>query len=411
MHGRRLALRVASLAAICVTASAIPTRDIFTRQSTCEPDYNRCREADLPDNFCCPSGSNCLVLAGNTTVLCCPEDSDCERIEPLPCNLALQDAELHPDAVIKTTALGGTMDRCADQCCPFGYSCRDDECIMDENQNAAPIETTTRPSTTSTSSARTSATSAAETSATTADPTDVTDSPSTTGGTDETNGSDNGPPIAAVAGGAVAAAIVLVIAAIIAFIFFKKKRESEAGSPPKLSRSTSSFGNFISGPIMAENATLRSDFARGASHRGPADDPGSVTGDILGSSMSSPEPMPEAPPTAARKAARQSSVAYGYGGSELSTFQPSPFLDMPHVGYDNGLLMPQTPRQDREPSSVSINVFADPNITPDRSPESYNYGRYSNMTTFTQMLDKADLGGVARGESYVPYHESPQPKR
>lgn len=302
------------------------------------------------------------------------------------------------------------MDRCAGQCCPFGYSCRDEECVMDENQNAAPIETTTRPRPTSTTSVSTSATSAARTS-TTADATDSIDSPSITDGPNETDDTDNGPPIAAIAGGAVAAVIVLVIAAIIAFIFFKKKKESGAGSPPKLSRSTSSFGNFISGPIMTENATLRSDFARGASPRNPAEDPGSVTGDILGSAMSSPEPMPAAPPAAAHKTARQSSVAYGYGGPELSTFQPSPFLDMPHVGYDNGLLMPHTPRQDREPSSVSINVFADPNITPDRSPEGPNYGRYSNMTTFTQMLDKADLGGVARGESYVPYQNSPQPRK
>jgi hypothetical protein len=38
------------------------------------------------------------------------------------------------------------------------------------------------------------------------------------------------------------------------------------------------------------------------------------------------------------------------------------------------------------------------------------------MTTFTQMLDNADLGGMARGESYLPYGQNggqvpPMPQR
>lgn len=73
--------------------------------------------------------------------------------------------------------------------------------------------------------------------------------------------------------------------------------------------------------------------------------------------------------------------------------------------YDDRLI-PQTPRQGREPSSVSINVFADPNITPDRTPETGNDRRYTDMTTFTRMLDSADLSGVARGEeTFVPYDQ------
>jgi hypothetical protein len=91
---------------------------------------------------------------------------------------------------------------------------------------------------------------------------------------------------------------------------------------------------------------------------------------------------------------------------------------MPYGDYgnDNGLMPPHTPRQNREPSSVSINVFADPNITPDRTPESNANRRYTHMTTFTQMLDSAGLDGVARGDPFLPYQPeseqgTPMPKR
>ena len=171
----------------------------------------------------------------------------------------------------------------------------------------------------------------------------------------------------------------------------------------------------ISNPIIADNSFL-SDFARGPDPdpRQPPEDPDSVTGAVLDSSVNSPEAgaMPAVPLAAALSPEPHGGAGYGggYGGLE-----PSPFVDMPYVDHDNGL-MPQTPRQHREPSSVSINVFADPNITPDRTPESNADRRYTNMTTFTQMLDNADLGGMARGESYLPYGQNggqvpPMPRR
>jgi hypothetical protein len=164
---------------------------------------------------------------------------------------------------------------------------------------------------------------------------------------------------------------------------------------------------------MAENATMRADFARAPGTRDLDGDPGSVTADLIADTMSTPESrgMPAVPPAAAHGAVRQSSVAYGYG----ALIDPSPFADTSYRDYNSGGLMPQTPQRNREPSSVSINVFADPNITPDRSPESNMGRRYSDATTFTQMLDRADLGGVARGESYVPYDQDgghpPMPRR
>jgi len=435
MPRRRFALWAALLAAVHTAASAVPINELFMRQSTCAPKFNQCKNANFPNYFCCPPGQRCLSLAGNTTLLCCPDGSDCSKIQPVPCDISLQDGEKNPDAVVKTTALGGTLGRCDGQCCPFGYTCRGTDCVMDSNQNAVPIQTNTaKPGPTSTGSARTSATSGAGPS-TTADATNPTNNPSTTSGSpSEASTASSGPPVAAIAGGVTAAVVVLIGVAVLAFILLrkKKKKESEAGSPPKLSRSTSSFGNLISGPIMAENAAIRSDFARVPGPRDPADDPASVTGAVLDSSANSPDSnaLLTAPPPAA--AQRQSGgIAYGgggggggYGGLDTTEYGQSPFVDMPYVSHNDdrdsdgaigggggggGGLMPQTPRQHREPSSVSINVFADPNITPDRTPESGADRRYTHMTTFTQMLDRADLGGIARGESYLPYDPNAAP--
>jgi hypothetical protein len=434
MPRRHLALWAALLAAVHVAASAVPIHELFARQSTCAPNFDQCKNADFPDYFCCKSSETCIALAGNTTVLCCPKGADCLRIQPVPCDIALQDGVKNPDAVVKTTALGGTLIRCGTQCCPFGYSCRDGQCARDENQNAVPFQTkTVEPGPTATGGTKTSATGVASP---TADTTDSAGDANATGdSSNSAESSSSGPPVAAIAGGATAGAVVLIGAAVFAFIFLRKKKKEEAsgsGSPPKLSRSTSSFGNLISNPIMADNS-FRSDFARGPGPRTPPEaypeDPDSVTGALIASAANTPEAggmqaggmqaggmgmqagMLAVPPAAARGPAAQITPEYaGYGNLE----QPQ-YVDMPYVNHDNGL-MPQTPRQHREPSSVSINVFADPNITPDRTPESNNDRRYTDMTTFTQMLDNADLGGMANGEGYLGYNQHggqvpPMPRR
>ncbi|SPQ18673.1 b9978c4c-4ee7-40bf-a745-39ed5f7c5dcf [Thermothielavioides terrestris] len=369
--------------------------ELFLRQSSCLPNFDQCKDANFPPYFCCPSGQTCNALAGNTTVLCCPNGANCQRIEPLPCDISLQDGQKYPDAVVKTTALGGTLEPCGGQCCPFGYSCSaNNQCVMNKDQSQPPAQTTTAtPQPTSTDGAGSNPT------------TGSTGASGASAG--QASGSSSGPPVAAIAGGVTAGVVALIAAALIAFILYRRRKAREMNSPPKLSRSTSSFGNLISNPIIVEHTTLRTDFARA---RDSGADPGSVTGAFLNSSANSPDSgaMPAVPAAAAQRPRRQSSVAYGYGGLEPAPFEPSPFDEAQYFDHD-GRTMPQTPRQEhREPSSVSINVFADPNdpnMTPDRTPESNTDRRYSNMTTFTQMLGRAGLDGVARGESYVP----PQP--
>ncbi|KAK3984813.1 hypothetical protein QBC44DRAFT_312813 [Cladorrhinum sp. PSN332] len=426
MPGSRLTLRVAALAALLTGVLAIPASEIFRRQDTCFQNFKSCGISGLPGFFCCPNNQRCISLAGGTTVLCCPQGSTCRKIEPLPCDITLQDGQKNPDSVIKTTALKGTLPKCGAQCCPFGYSCENNECVVNANQNVAPVQSgvssTARPSSTSTGTSGPTNTGTRTTAAPTGTRSADSDESTTSASPEPT-----GPPIAGIAGGAAAGAVILIVIAVLAFIFIRKRKaattNSKSGSPLKLSRSTSSFGNIISGPIVQENSTLRTDFARvpppAAAKNSFSDDndPGSVTGAMLDDDSMFFSPgssnnggmMPRQPP-----AARMSSVAYGYGGPSPppANYGPSPqvpseYARMPAMPNNNDddyyedMLMPQTPRQGREPSSVSINVFADPNITPDRTPETGNDRRYTDMTTFTRMLDSADLSGVARGEPYV----------
>ncbi|KAL2161516.1 hypothetical protein VTH06DRAFT_8078 [Thermothelomyces fergusii] len=443
MPKRRLVLLAASIAAVhTAAASAISIDQLLARQSSCLPSFFRCENAKFPDYFCCKGRETCISLAGDTTLLCCPEGSDCQRIRPVPCDLELQDGEANPDAVIKTTALGGTLPRCGSQCCPFGYSCVDGQCAMDENQNAVPIQTTTttRPepttSTTTTTTTRggVKTTTSADDASPTTEPTETAKDP---GATDEPSaedetGSSSGPPVAAIAGGATAAGVVLIgAAAALAFYFWKKKKKQEGQkkkgrSPLKLSRSTSSFGNLISRPVMASNSAdidNEDAFVRppcSAAHIQELE-PDSVTGAVLSSSITSPEAGAMPPAHAAAVLAAQphgQSSRGAYGG--YGRLEPSEYVDMPYADYERSAApVPQPPRQNttttttttnsqnpnsngnREPSSASIDVFADPDIAPGQ-----NNGappRYSNMTSFTQMLDSAGMGGVGRGEPYLDY--------
>jgi hypothetical protein len=54
----------------------------------------------------------------------------------------------------------------------------------------------------------------------------------------------------------------------------------------------------------------------------------------------------------------------------------------------------------REPSSESINIFADPS-TARSGGLGVEERRQSAQTTFTDMMERADLRGVGQGEPYV----------
>lgn len=284
--------------------------ELFGRQdSTCgDSSYTQCTTAGLPDDFCCPSDHSCIALAGKTTALCCPPNNDCTAIRPIPCDVSLQDKSLHPENVVMTNALTGTLPKCAGMCCPFGYSCDGGgNCIQNSDQNAQPItsaaqsSSTTAPSTakssesvgvttapqqsaSATGSATSSGSNAASATATGSD-----SSSSSTGaaaaGESESSGSSSGPSAGLVAGGVVGGIAAAVFLGMLVWFFVKKeakrKNETEKEALPRSSRS-SSFGNIINNPMtnslraggcpviskpIVDEGAMRSDFGRKVSTR------------------------------------------------------------------------------------------------------------------------------------------------
>ncbi|KAG8165164.1 hypothetical protein KVR01_005439 [Diaporthe batatas] len=294
--------------------------ELFGRQdSTCgDSSYAKCNTAGLPDDFCCPADHSCIALAGKTTALCCPSDSDCNGIRPIPCDISLQDKGLHPENVVMTNALTGTIPRCANLCCPFGYSCDGENCILNPDQNAKPLTSTgPQPSTTAASSAAgssetvgvsvtsasrqsASATASATASGSGSGSATATGSGSQSSSTaaaaegsgdndsdSDSSSSSSGPSAGLVAGGVVGGIAAAVFLGMLVWFFIKReaKRKNEAAQeklPQSRSSRSSSFGNIINNPMtnslrmggcpviskpIVDEGAMRSDFGRKVSPR------------------------------------------------------------------------------------------------------------------------------------------------
>ncbi|KAI1659608.1 hypothetical protein F4813DRAFT_353470 [Daldinia decipiens] len=98
--------------------------------------YSPC-DPPAPPDFYCTIDTSCIVLAANTTVLCCPKEGggDCQEINVIACNLDQQGAF----SSVQTTVKEGKLPTCGIGCCPWGYHCGpDDLCYMDDDQSKPP---------------------------------------------------------------------------------------------------------------------------------------------------------------------------------------------------------------------------------------------------------------------------------
>ncbi|KAL4891736.1 hypothetical protein BDV59DRAFT_181651 [Aspergillus ambiguus] len=130
----------------------------------CPASYSKCSNANLPDNFCCPTSATCVSLDEGSSVICCPEGHSCDYIEPISCNVQLQNAALHPKNAVKTTKLNGRLPTCGDSCCPFGYSCQGNNlCAMDNGSTSSTTNTESSTSTEKTFPTKTAAPTTTET--------------------------------------------------------------------------------------------------------------------------------------------------------------------------------------------------------------------------------------------------------
>ncbi|KAF4473143.1 hypothetical protein FAGAP_13432, partial [Fusarium agapanthi] len=256
-------LRVLFITALYAsTSSALPANSIFARQDTCDADQTSCN-SDIA-NFCCPKGNSCRLLAGKTTAVCCPSGQTCNVIQPITCDIRGQDQREFPNAPVKTIVFNLDLEKCGQKCCPFGYSCEDEQCVIDKDQTNVP-EGAELPNETSTPvpSAITTATGAIETisisaaPSTSAEPTAAVGSDNNSGKDEDSKSGNSGPATTSIVGGVVGGSIILLIIAVVIFLYVRRQNKRDAQGSEKGShiygygrRSTSdaSFGNIISEP-------------------------------------------------------------------------------------------------------------------------------------------------------------------
>ncbi|KAK4078670.1 uncharacterized protein Triagg1_3001 [Trichoderma aggressivum f. europaeum] len=164
----RLMLLVSALASL---VSASPLGSVYIQDAAqCPANFQSC-PSGLPNNFCCAEGTSCLPLAGNTTALCCPNGSTCEKIQPITCDVNQQDPSKNQNSPIKTSIFDVALAKCGtDLCCPFGYSCSEDntQCVKNADQSTSPESASSSSSPSQTTASQTSTSPASATSATTA---------------------------------------------------------------------------------------------------------------------------------------------------------------------------------------------------------------------------------------------------
>ncbi|KAF7545266.1 hypothetical protein G7Z17_g9307 [Cylindrodendrum hubeiense] len=406
----------------------MPASRIFLRADSCDADQVTC-PSTLPSNFCCSENTTCKALAGGTTAVCCPEGSSCDLIRPITCNLSEQNVTNRPNASIKTTVFNVALEACGDNtCCPFGYSCNDDsECIMDDDQSKAPSGSETSTTSTTAAPSVTSTTISSSTDIASTDIASTTETASFTAAPEQSSGSESdsssgnsGPATTSIIGGVVGGCLLLLVLAIIVFLCIRRRnkgdgsRSEKSGGPfshARAASSTGSFGNIISEPITQPNS-YRTDFILKSS-----------CSSTLGSRTLSPSRTLVQSPSRTFVQSPSNTLRISPTPPRIRISIPNPF-DSPNPSPNHQSVLPSpideeprhgnvrllpirsmkassycsrrpsTPELQREPSSESINVFADPgDVTP---------RPLTRATRFTDLMDEADLGEVRRGRPYVP---------
>jgi len=153
--------RISLLFLIATTLPVTQASHLFGRQSqTCGGDSSlqQCG-GDLPANFCCAADKVCTRINSTDiqSVVCCPKGQDCSAIQPVPCDVKLYNATLHPDNQIHIANITSIeLPTCGSSCCPLGYACNGGMCSLSKTK---PSPTSNSPSPSSTDPASASQTS------------------------------------------------------------------------------------------------------------------------------------------------------------------------------------------------------------------------------------------------------------
>ncbi|KAH6606521.1 hypothetical protein Trco_005674 [Trichoderma cornu-damae] len=427
----RLLLLVSALASF---VSASPTGSVLIRDTQCSAGLQSC-PAGLPNNFCCPQGTSCIPLAGNTTALCCPTGQTCEKIQPITCDVTQQDPSRNQESPIKTNVFDVPLDKCGSNlCCPFGYSCTGgNRCQKNSDQSKSPEGA--GPSSSASSTTATPAATAPPTSAEPSSPSatslviapvttptslpteestppSLTSSPAsapTVGAGSETpeasSSQRSSPKTASIVGGVIGGSAVLVVLGVFLFLFVRRRsRRHQNGHPEK-----PGFGrikhlgpgpqgsSIISDPILQPNS-YRADFIRKSPSVSSSisQRPPQIVLDHANSSrrLSIPNPFDSPNPSDHSPTNSQASISSEDERNARTGVVGSRLAPIRAMKASSTRVYPQN--VSREPSGEVLNVFADPIMM------SSNYDkRQTHATTFTDLMIEADLGDVRRGQPYL----------
>lgn len=302
LHPRMRPSTFQKLAAVCIISAAVPATSALAVAVDAAQAMSLLRRADagicggdsslsqcggnFPSAFCCPASTTCTALnddngAGgqSTSVICCPEGQDCKFIRPITCDIAQQNATLHPSNAIHTTNLTATLETCGTECCPLGYTCKSGLCTMIASG--------------STSASSSSTTSAAPSSTSISTPTggSVTSglSPSESASASATSSAgkaSGGSNTGAIAGGVIGGIALGVLLTVLGIWIWKRRQSAE--KKPRYSGDFGPVSRTVSDPIYNPAMSARTEFLR----RDAASPPGtsSIDHTLLGSPFS---PMKE----------------------------------------------------------------------------------------------------------------------
>ncbi|KAL6908539.1 hypothetical protein GGI43DRAFT_146792 [Trichoderma evansii] len=431
----RLLLLVSALASF---VSASPTNSIFLRDSQCSAGSQSC-PTSLPNNFCCSQGTTCIPLAGDTTALCCPTGQTCEKIQPIACDISLQDPSKNSQSPIKTSIFDVSLEKCGTNvCCPFGYSCvGGNQCQKNADQSKSPesassLSTGSPASTSPTSPASATSAPASATSppasslviapvntAAATLPAEETSLPSTTSLPDSSSTDTaspapkaSNPKTISIVAGIIGGCAVLAAVGIIAFLFIRRRnRHKESDYPEKANIKHLGpgpglgihGGSVISDPILQPNS-YRADFIRKTpsirsfvSQRPPR----ISYHDRNSQRLSIPNPFDSPNPSDHSASNFHSSVCSeddlnARTGTVESGSRLAPIRAMK---ASSTRVYPQNVPREPSGGGESINVFADPVMMNDR--------RQTQGTTFTDLMIEADLDDVRRGHPYLVHEPMP----
>ncbi|KAL7950769.1 hypothetical protein V8C42DRAFT_130167 [Trichoderma barbatum] len=440
----RLLLLVSALASLL---SASPIGSINIELPQCPANTQSCPKG-LPNNFCCPQGSSCLPLAGNTTALCCPDGETCDRIQPITCDVGQQDPSKNQNSPIKTSIFDVALEKCGTNlCCPFGYSCSGDntQCLKNSDQSISPESASPSSTTSSTGASQTSTSPASSTSATgaptsteatstsatslvvapvtptpTSLPTEESTVPLATSAPDPSPTADqssdapespsqaSNPKTVSIIGGVIGGCAVLVVLGAIAFLCIRRRnRRSKDGYSEKTgSRRIKHLGPgpqgtsiMVSDPILQPNS-YRADFIRKSPSISSSisQQPPQIVLNHSNSSqrLSIPNPFDSPSPSNHSRTSSQGSVISDDERNARTGVVESRSRLMPirAMKASSSRVYPQdVPGQY---GAENIDVFADPIMM------NSNYDRrQTHATTFTDLMLEARLDDVYRGEPYL----------